>query len=61
MTFKNLALVGLIAVAFVACKKDNDDEETVCEAATIVDGCTPTSAFDEFNPDAVTFSFTATK
>lgn len=55
MNFKLLALTAFITVGLLSCKKD-DDTSTTGEIDESTNS-TPLSAFNEFNPDAVTFSF----
>lgn len=61
-SFKSLSLVFSIIVfaliGFVACSNNSDDNDEIeSEELTPEGTATPLSAFDEFNPDAVTVSF----
>lgn len=52
MNVKTLIIVGLIALAVASCNNNDNTTEASNDEIT-----TPLSAFDEFNPDAVTISF----
>lgn len=57
MNLRHFTLIAFSTILLFSCKKD--EEETITSTVDTNSGTitTPISAFDEFNPDAVSFSF----